>query len=369
MPAGEACRECTTLVAADLAKETPLGVLTIANNQVGKIDSCVDSIEKVLRCDCGENCIMLDRKKPSRKKGTTPMPQHDKAPPKHDLLADEQAPYVVCAGPHHFAAEPEVTSSSKAASADYAARRWPGRGAARGGRPQRHGKRAARLGLNQGGCIVCHACSNTAATNWKTAVAAAAAFARPRFPRRWPTPPRRPGSSALPSSTSSPRSPRSTRISSANADLSMCITEAYNRGDRSVEDYADARPSRRLSITDASTDDDAAAATTPPQHDAALAAASANLFGPEDPAPAEEPAPATWEDDADVRKRMQESLKQQLHECLAGRASARRSATPPQTRFQPPQQPRGFPEGRGRRGNHRSAEGGAELRRGRAPDG
>ena len=139
MPAGEACRECTTLVAADLAKETPLGVLTIANNQVGKIDSCVDSIEKVLRCDCGENCIMLDRKKPSRKKGTTPMPQHDKAPPKHDLLADEQAPVCRLRRAAPLAAEPEVTSSSKGRPRGLRGASMA-RARRRGGRPQRHGK-------------------------------------------------------------------------------------------------------------------------------------------------------------------------------------------------------------------------------------
>ena len=333
------CVESTALVVADLAGKSTRGVLTVADQQVDKINDCIGSMEQILRCDCGKDCIMR-QPATSKKRGApgSAMAAHPDALPPHNLVLDDRPPVVVCAGLHHFddVLEPVAAAASgaRAKSARVAQKRIQGQGE----KPRtaadaaNKAKREARLGLRQGGCIVCAACydykrylcdgecrgclirkaalpphvANTAETLWLE------------------HPAELPGVTALGKQIKA--------IKVANDGTRLCLTNAMGRGEE-LADYADGEPGNaqeQLAITDAS---DGEAVASPAA--AGLGAEARDHLGvsaADGPAPASDDEDASeWADNAKVREKQAKSLKSILADILGQHSGLTRALAETQT--------------------------------------
>lgn len=114
--------------------------------KIDAADAVVDNMSKILQCDCGRECHVAQKLATAK----NPMKQDKRA---QTILPDlgvfksaHEAPFVVCQGLHIFEATKQRRSARKEV------------GTAPNSTPVETRQREARLGLHQGGCIVCAQC-------------------------------------------------------------------------------------------------------------------------------------------------------------------------------------------------------------------
>jgi len=114
--------------------------------KIDAADAAVDNMSKILQCDCGRECHVAQKLATAK----NPMKQDKRAsailPDLGAFKSAHEAPFVVCQGLHIFEASKQRRSARKEV------------GTAPNSTPVATRQREARLGLHQGGCVVCAQC-------------------------------------------------------------------------------------------------------------------------------------------------------------------------------------------------------------------